>query len=338
MRFIDLTIRQIEVQFFAIYRPVSDSNFLLPQYLNEMLDTKVPLILMNSFNTDEETRKMIQKYLDKGVDIKCFMQSKFPRINAETLLPIPTSWDGSDEEWYPPGHGDMYLSLKSSGLLDELLAAGKEYIFVSNADNLGATVDFRILNYIDSTKCEFLMEVTDKTKADIKGGTLMEYEDKLMLLEVAQVPENHLDEFRSLKKFMIFNTNNLWISLNAIKKVTDFEDLELEVIPNPKDMNTGLKVLQLETAVGAAIKYFKSAQGVKVLRSRFLPVKTTNDLFLITSDLYSLEHGTLKSNPNRVFPNAPVIKLGEHFKKVRCADLERALISLSRRWTSSIRE
>lgn len=273
---------------------------------------------MNSFNTDEETREMIRKYTDKGLNIRCFMQSKYPRINADTLIPIAVSAESDKQAWYPPGHGDMYTSLRTSGILDELLAAGKEYIFVSNADNLGATVDFKLLNYINSTGCEFLMEVTSKTKADIKGGTLMEYDDKLMLLEIAQVPENYLDEFRSLKKFTILNTNNLWISLNSIKKLTDFEDLELEVIPNPKETSSGVKVLQLETAVGAAIKYFKGAQGVNVPRSRFLPVKTTNDLFLIMSDLYFLEHGTLKPNPNRIFSSAPVIKLGEHFKQVCC--------------------
>jgi len=42
---------------------------------------------------------------------------------------------------YPPGHGDLYRSLVRSGMLDELIAAGKEYLFVSNIDNLGSVVD-----------------------------------------------------------------------------------------------------------------------------------------------------------------------------------------------------
>lgn len=76
------------------------------------------------------------------------------------------------EAWYPPGHGDIYASFSNSGLLDKLLAEGKEYIFVSNIDNLGATVDLFILHQLMSQpadrRCEFVMEVTDKTRADVK--------------------------------------------------------------------------------------------------------------------------------------------------------------------------
>ena len=49
--------------------------------------------------------------------------------------------------WYPPGHGDIYTSLKRSGLLDQFMAEGKEYMFVSNIDNLGATVDLCMFAY-----------------------------------------------------------------------------------------------------------------------------------------------------------------------------------------------
>ena len=59
------------------------------------------------------------------------------------------------------------------------------------------------------------MEVTDKTRADVKGGTLIDYEGKLRLLEIAQVPKDHIEEFKSVKKFKIFNTNNLWIKLDG---------------------------------------------------------------------------------------------------------------------------
>ena len=79
----------------------------------------------------------------------------------------------------------------------------------------------------------------------------------------------------------------------------------------------GEKVIQLETAVGAAIKHFRNAHGVNVPRSRFLPVKSTSDLFLVTSDLYYLNHGTLTMNPKRMFGNVPLVKLGDHFKKVQ---------------------
>lgn len=135
---------------------------------------------------------------------------------------------------YPPGHGDVFASLYNTGLLDELLAAGKEYLFVSNIDNLGATVDTTILAHMIDSQSEFLMEVTDKTRADVKGGTLTNYDGKMRLLEIAQVPPAHVDDFKSIKKFKIFNTNNLWINLKAIKRVVEEKSMALEIIVNQK--------------------------------------------------------------------------------------------------------
>ncbi|KAJ3091350.1 UTP-glucose-1-phosphate uridylyltransferase [Quaeritorhiza haematococci] len=298
MTFLDLTVRQIE-------------------FLNEANNVSVPLILMNSFNTDVETNRIIQKYQGHGLQILTFNQSKFPRIMKESLQPMPTSPNDDISKWYPPGHGDLYEALANSGLLDRLLEMGKEYLFVSNVDNLGATVDFKILQHMVESESEFIMEVTDKTKADIKGGTLIDYEGNIRLLEIAQVPPEHMDDFKSVKKFKIFNTNNLWISLKAIKRLLDEQAFNMEVIVNTKSLETGEKVIQLETAVGAAIKHFHKAHGLNVPRSRFLPVKSTSDLFLITTDLYSLHHGELIMNPKRHFSTVPLVKLGDHFKKVQ---------------------
>ncbi|KAI8376224.1 UTP--glucose-1-phosphate uridylyltransferase family [Radiomyces spectabilis] len=297
MTFLDLSVRQIE-------------------YLNKKHDVNVPFILMNSFNTDEETKRIVQKYASHNVDIITFNQSRHPRIKKESLLPVPRSADSPIEQWYPPGHGDLYESLYNSGLLDQLLAQGKEYLFISNVDNLGGTVDLNILHHMVEKDAEFLMEVTDKTKADIKGGTLIDYDGHIRLLEIAQVPDEHVEDFKSIKKFKIFNTNNLWINLKAIKRVMDEEGMELEIIVNHKTTESGEKVIQLETAVGAAIKHFKNAHGINVPRTRFLPVKSTSDLFLVTSNLYSLVHGELVINPKRMFNTVPLVKLGDHFKKV----------------------
>jgi UTP--glucose-1-phosphate uridylyltransferase len=210
----------------------------------------------------------------------------------------------------------LYESLFNSGILDELINAGKEYLFVSNVDNLGATVDLKILQHMVESEAEFIMEVTDKTKADIKGGTLIDYEGTVRLLEIAQVPGEHVADFKSIKKFKIFNTNTLWINLRAIKRVLEDDELDLEIIVNNKTTESGAKVIQLETAVGAAIKHFKNGHGVNVGRDRFMPVKGTGDLLLVTSDLYSLNHGQLEMNPKRMFTTVPLVKLGDHFKKV----------------------
>uniref|UniRef100_A0AAQ6IHD9 UTP--glucose-1-phosphate uridylyltransferase n=1 Tax=Anabas testudineus TaxID=64144 RepID=A0AAQ6IHD9_ANATE len=268
--FLDLTVQQIE-------------------HLNKTYNTDVPLVLMNSFNTDEDTKKILQKYTHHRVKIHTFNQSRYPRINKESLLPVATSltMNGQNAEgWYPP-----------------------------------ATVDLNILHHLVSQpngkRCEFVMEVTDKTRADVKGGTLIQYEGKLRLLEIAQVPKAHVDEFKSVSKFKIFNTNNLWISLAAIKRLQEQKAMDMEIIVNPKTLDGGQNVIQLETAVGAAIKCFDNALGINVPRSRFLPVKTTSDLLLVMSNLYSLEAGCLTMSPKREFPTTPHVKLGSSFTKVQ---------------------
>ena len=297
MTFLDLSVRQIE-------------------HLNSEYDVNVPFILMNSFNTDDDTARVIQKYANHNVQILTFNQSRYPRVNKESLLPCPRSATSDKGLWYPPGHGDLFDAINNSGLLDRLIAAGKEYLFVSNVDNLGAVVDFNIFQHMVDTQAEFISEVTDKTKADVKGGTLIDYEGTIRLLEIAQVPSDHVEDFKSVKKFKIFNTNNLWLNIKAIKRVLEDEELDLEIIVNNKQLDSGEAVIQLETAVGAAIKHFRGAKGVNVPRSRFLPVKSCSDLLLITSDLYSLQHGQLQMNPQRMFGQTPVVKLGDTFKKV----------------------
>ncbi|KAI6026141.1 UTP-glucose-1-phosphate uridylyltransferase [Pisolithus microcarpus] len=293
MTFLDLTVRQIE-------------------HLNMTNGVNVPLILMTSFNTHEDTLRIIKKYANQQVQITTFNQSRYPRIYKETLLPCPKRADDDKKHWYPPGHGDLYNAIYQSGVLDQLIAEGKEYLFVSNSDNLGAgdvSVDEKILQHMIDSQSEFLMEVTDKTKADIKGGTLIDYE--------GSIPSEHVEDFKSIRKFKIFNTNNLWINLRALKRVMENEGMELEIIVNPKTTDDGHPVIQLETAAGAAIKHFKNGHGVNVPRSRFLPVKSCSDLLLIKSDIYSLRHGQLILNESRMFETIPVIKLGDHFKKIQ---------------------
>ncbi|KAM0960740.1 hypothetical protein ACFX2I_025641 [Malus domestica] len=296
LTFLDLIVMQIE-------------------HLNDKFGSSVPLLLMNSFNTHDDTQKIVEKYSKANVQIHTFNQSQYPRLVVDDFTPLPSKGQTGKDGWYPPGHGDVFPSLKNSGKLDLLLSQGKEYVFISNSDNLGAIVDLKILHHLIKNKNEFIMEVTPKTLADVKGGTLISYEGKVQLLEIAQVPEEHVDEFKSIEKFKIFNTNNLWVNLNAIKRLVDADALKMEIIPNPKEVD-GVKVLQLETAAGAAIKFFDHAIGINVARARFLPVKATSDLLLVKSDLYNVRDGFVIRNKLRRDPQNPVIQLGPEFKKV----------------------
>lgn len=285
--FIDLITRQLE-------------------YLNKKYNSDVPLILMNSFNTESRTKKLIKHYSN----IKTVHQSMFPRISTENLMPI-----SGDQMWYPPGHGDLFFTLIKSGMLDELLKEGKEYLFVSNIDNLAATVDLKILHNFAAEGHDFCMEVTEKTRADLKGGTLIDYDGVLTLLEIAQVPASKKSEFTSARKFKIFNTNSIWIKLKTLKEIS-LDDFTLDIIQNKKIVG-GESVIQLETAMGAAIKYFKNNCGVLVPRARFLPIKTCSDLFLVESNLFEETNGYLQRNRERTIKTEPIVKLiGRNFSKI----------------------
>ncbi|KAM5558277.1 hypothetical protein ABKV19_020143 [Rosa sericea] len=270
--------------------------------LNNKYGCNVPLLLMNSFNTHDDTFKIVERYTKSNVQIHTFNQSQYPRLVVEDNSPLPSK-------------GQTGKDGCNSGKLDMLLSQGKEYVFVSNSDNLGAVVDLKILNHLVQKKNEYCMEVTPKTLADVKGGTLISYEGRTQLLEIAQVPDQHVNEFKSIEKFKIFNTNNLWVNLNAIKRLVQADALKMEIIPNPKEVD-GIKVMQLETAAGAAIRFFDNAIGINVPRSRFLPVKATSDLLLVQSDLYTVEDGFVIRNPARKNPANPSIELGPEFKKV----------------------
>jgi len=105
--------------------------------------------------------------------------------------------------------------------------------------------------------------------------------------------------------------------LKAIKRVIEEGALkDLDIIFNPKKLSDGNACIQLETACGAAIQFFRNAKGINVPRSRFLPVKSTSDLFVVQSNLYTMEKGQLYMNPKRIYPSVPLVKLGDNFAKV----------------------
>jgi UDP-N-acetylglucosamine pyrophosphorylase len=253
-------------------------------------------MLMNSFSTSEDTLEALKKYTDLGTgsDLE-FVQNKAPKVTASDLS--PSTWEKEPKhEWCPPGHGDLYPAMLGSGTLDKLLKKGFKYMFVSNSDNLGATLDLKILTHFAKSEAPFMMEVAERTDADKKGGHLAK--DKatggLLLRESAQCPKEDEKEFQNTDKYKFFNTNNLWVDLSALKAQFKKHDglLPLPVMKNEKTVDPVLKestkVLQLETAMGAAIQCFEGATALVIPRSRFAPVKTTNDLLALRSDAYEL--------------------------------------------------
>ncbi|MDQ3248506.1 MAG: UTP--glucose-1-phosphate uridylyltransferase, partial [Chloroflexota bacterium] len=194
---------------------------------------------------------------------------------------------------------------------------GYEYAFISNADNLGATIDLNILGYIAKKELPFLMEVAQRTPADAKGGHLaLSPDGELLLREVAQCPPDELDAFQDITRYRYFNTNNLWIHLPTLKRTLDERQgvLGLPLIRNEKPVDPTQPdtppVYQLETAMGHAIALFANAQAVQVARRRFLPVKNTNDLLALWSDTYVLDDDyTIRLNPARQSDQAVQVDL-----------------------------
>jgi UTP--glucose-1-phosphate uridylyltransferase len=291
---------------------------------------RLPLVLMNSFATRDASLEALAPYDTLPVDgvPLDFVQSKVPKLAAEDLAPV--SWpDDPSLEWAPPGHGDLYPSLQSSGTLDRLLDAGYEYAFVANVDNLGAVLEPRILAWLARERIPFLMEVADRTAADRKGGHLARRSDGgLVLREVAQTPDEDLDAFQDTGRHRFFNTNTLWIDLRALAAVLEQRDgvLGLPMIVNRKTVDPGNAgspaVYQLETAMGAAIDVFDGARAIRVPRTRFAPVKTTNDLLALRSDAYVLhDDGRVALAPARSDGGAPLVDLDPaHYKLVRDFD------------------
>lgn len=299
------------------------------QSLRERAQYPVNLLLMNSFSTSEDTMAHLARYADFADAAKVEMlQNRVPKLVTDTLEPV--AYPANPElEWCPPGHGDIYPALVGSGWLDKLLAAGVKYAFVSNSDNLGAQLDTRFLRWFAESGAPFVMEVTRRTEADKKGGHLAtrKADGQPILREVAQCPDEDVEEFQNIEKHRYFNTNNLWIRLDALKAVLDANGgvLPLPVICNSKTVDprdaSSQKVYQLETAMGAALQCFPGARAVCVPRSRFFPVKTCSDLLLLRSDAVEIdEAGAMKLAPE-CKGVAPVVLLdGKLYKLVDSLD------------------
>ncbi|XDD52449.1 UTP--glucose-1-phosphate uridylyltransferase [Leptospira sp. WS92.C1] len=258
--------------------------------LQKKYNVSVPLILMDSFNTQKESQTELKRIGFSQKFETSFLQHKVPRLLKDQLTPI--SCKTPDDEWCPPGHGDIWISLLETGLLDNLISNGYKVAFVSNGDNLGATVHPGILQYMMKENLEFCMEMTPKTLADKKGGAIYRRivqgkPENYQLLETAQVPPNHMSEFEGLGKFRTFSTNNLWIHLEALREKLLQGNFTLSLIVNPKNID-GKDILQLETAMGSAIRNFSRVKGIIIPRDRFAPVKKCEDYLVRRSDAYQL--------------------------------------------------
>ncbi|GAA1739410.1 UTP--glucose-1-phosphate uridylyltransferase [Aeromicrobium alkaliterrae] len=267
------------------------------EHVRRTHDVRLPLIFMNSFRTRDDTRAALAHHPGietPGLPID-FVQNLEPRLRADDLTPV--DWPADAElEWCPPGHGDLYTALQTSGILDQLLDAGYLYATVSNSDNLGAAPDPEMMAWFAGSGAPYAAEVCRRTPADVKGGHLVvrRSDGRLVLRETAQTPPEDAAAASDLTLHRYFHTNNLWFDLRVLKKTLDERQgiLGLPLIKNRKVVDPAdpgsPEVIQIETAMGAAVQVFDGATAIEVDRARFLPVKTTNDLLLLRSDVYGV--------------------------------------------------
>src|SRR3954452_5706188 len=291
-------------------------------HLRQAYDATLPLIFMNSFRTSADTMAALARYEDlpvEGLPLES-LQNKEPRLLAADLSPV--SWPKDpDLEWCPPGHGDLYTALRGTGLLDRLIAAGYERVFVSNSDNLGAVPDPRVAGWFATSGAPFAMEAVRRTPSDRKGGHFArrKSDGRIVLRETAQTLPEDRDELADLDRHRFCSTNNAWFDLQAMKAELDRRDgiLGLAMIKNTKTVDPSdadsPEVIQIETAMGAAIEVFDGSTTIEVGRDRFVPTKTTNDLLVLRSDCYRLDDDAVM---HQVSEQVPFVDLDKPYKLV----------------------
>jgi len=290
------------------------------RHLRRSLDVPLPLLFMNSFRTRDDTEAALARYPDLAVEglPLDFLQNREPKLRVDDLTPIDWPAD-PDLAWCPPGHGDLYTALEVSGILDTLLDAGYRYATVSNADNLGAAPDPAMMGWFAASGAPYAAEVCRRTPADVKGGHLVvrRSDGRLVLRETAQTPEADAEAAADMTRHRYFHTNNLWFDLRVLKRTLGERGgvLGLPLIRNEKNVDPtdpgSPRVVQIESAMGAAVEVFDGATAIEVDRSRFLPVKTTNDLLLLRSDVYDVGDDDFRVRAQVESP--PLVDLDKRF-------------------------
>lgn len=288
-------------------------------HLRTAYDATLPLVFMNSFRTSEDTMAALARYTDlpvPGLPLE-FLQNREPKLLVDTLEPV--SWpQDPDLEWCPPGHGDIYTALVGTGLLDLLIQAGYRHVFVSNSDNLGAVPDARVAGWFATSGAPFAIEAVRRTASDRKGGHFArrKIDGRIVLRESAQTRPEDLPVLADLSRHRYASTNNLWFDLAVMKQTMHARQgvLGLPLIRNVKTVDPAdpksPKVIQVESAMGAAIEIFEGARTIEVGRDRFVPVKTTNDLLVLRSDVYDLGADFVM---DQVSPALPYVELDDDY-------------------------
>ena len=323
---------------------VKDGRTFLDVIAEQVLDlrgrsgARLPLVLMNSFATRDASLDGAGRARRLEADVPLdFVQNKVPKILADGPRARRSGPPTRALEWCPPGHGDLYTALQTSGMLERLLDEGYRYAFVSNVDNLGAVLDPRILAWFAGVR-RAVREGGHRPHGGRQEGRAPRPPGRrsLVLREIAQTPDEDLDAFQDIGATASSTPTTCGSTCRRSAALLAERGPRARPAADrqPQDRRPGATsrrppVIQLETAMGAAIGVFDGAVALRVPRHRFLPVKTTNDLLVLRSDAYVLigrATRRARAGPRR---RAARRALDDEFKLV--ARLRRALPGRARR-------
>jgi UTP--glucose-1-phosphate uridylyltransferase len=224
----------------------------------------IPVVLMTSFATEDEVARLAERA--PRIPVKTFAQFVSLRVTPDGELFREN--DGSFSP-YAPGHGDLTFALRRAGFLRELRNAGVELLFMSNVDNLGATLDPAVIGFHLESGCAITAEVVDKEKGD-KGGAPARVDGTLQIVEAFRFPEAFDQDSIS-----VFNTNTFVLTAEPLER-----DFPLSWFAVRKEVE-GRSAVQFERLVGELTAFLPSA-FLRVPRGgtdgRFQPVKDPEEL------------------------------------------------------------
>jgi len=247
-------------------------------------NVEIPFCVMTSFATkDGIVRHILDRGLD-GPDIHIFEQSASIRLTPEGEI-----FRGKDGEpsYYAPGHGDFFEAFRKCGLRDELAAKGVRYLFFSNVDNLGATLDPRIIGYHVRHGRDMTAEVTPNIGQD-KAGCAVVADGRLRLMEGFRLPEN-------APPFPDLSINTFVFSVDALAReiplVSYLVRKEVEGCPALQAERVTCEATEALDAEGnpllslACIRVPRSGRRGSFFDGRFYPVKEPADLERVREQL-----------------------------------------------------
>ncbi len=115
---------------------------------------------------------------------------------------------------HAPGHGDLPDALKQSGLLTRFVERGGTTLLIANLDNLGGTLDPRLIGFHLAHGSAVTSELVDKL-ADDRGGIPVRVDGKLRVLEEFRLPPGF-----DPNSVRVFNTNTFHVSARALLELS----------------------------------------------------------------------------------------------------------------------